>query len=299
MKKMLASFGKVIEDASLAEYNTFQLNSKVKYLCFPDSIGDLIRLIKYLKETNSKYLILGNGSNVIFKDDYYDGVFIKLSELNNCEIHDAIDIVFAEAGILLPNLVSEAVNHNRKGLEFAAGIPGTLGGAIYGNAGAYNSCIMDFVVSVTVLDQDLKVIKIPKAEITYSYRHTSFKDNKELIILAVELLLVPGTKEGSMELMADRLNRRRESQPLEYPSAGSVFRNPPNDFAGRLIEECGLKGYSIGGAQVSEKHANFIINYNNATNDDVTKLINEVHHQVLTKEKIDLLIEQEFISWEG
>lgn len=298
MIKELKKFGKVIEDADLSDYNTLQLNSRVKYLCFPDSVADLRELLAYIKKVDTKYLIIGNGSNIVLKDDYYDGVFIKLSELCNVEVHECLDIVYVEAGALLPNIVAECVNRNKKGLEFAAGIPGTLGGAIYGNAGAYNSCIMNFVTNVIVLDEELKTKKIPKAEIKYDYRYTSFKEQKELIILAAELALLPGTKEDSMALMADRLNRRRESQPLEYPSAGSVFRNPANDFAGRLIEASGLKGHTIGGAKVSEKHANFIINFDHAKSSDVYQLITKVQETVLAKEKVNLQIEQEFISWE-
>lgn len=298
MIKQLAKFGKVMENAPLKEHNTYQIESVAKYLCFPESISDLKELLAFIKKNNLKFFILGNGSNIILADDYYDGVFIKLTSLNNLEIYDVRDTLFAEAGVLLPNLVAETVNHNLKGLEFAAGIPGTVGGAIYGNAGAYNSSIMDFVVSVTAIDQDLNIIRIPKDQITYSYRDSSFKKNKALIIVAAEFALAKGTKEASLELMADRLNRRRESQPLEYPSAGSVFRNPENDYAGHLIEICGLKGYQIGGAQVSNKHANFIVNAGNAQNEDLVALINKVHDEVLNKEKVDLIIEQEFIRWQ-
>ena len=207
-------------------------------------------------------------------------------------------MAYAEAGAMLPKLVTESINKSLTGLEFAAGIPGTIGGSIYGNAGAYNACILDYVTSVTVLDENLEVLTIDHEDIEYGYRTTMFKEKKNYIILGAKFFLKEGDKQSSLDIIADRRKRRVESQPLEYPSAGSVFRNPEGDFAGRLIESCNLKGYKIGGAEVSEKHANFIINSNNASSQDVYKLINYVHETVLEKTNVDLLIEQEFIDWE-
>ena len=177
-------------------------------------------------------------------------------------------------------------------------VPGTVGGAVVGNAGAYLSDIYTYILSVRVLDKDLNIKEINKDEIKYSYRYSSFKDNKDLIILSVKLKLEKGSSDESLAIMKKRLDRRIESQPLEYPSAGSVFRNPEGDYAGRLIEECGLKGKTIGGAMVSEKHANFIINYNNASPQDVRDLIKLVHDTVLKETGIDLILEQELIDWE-
>ena len=207
-------------------------------------------------------------------------------------------MAYAEAGAMLPKLVAESINKSLTGLEFAAGIPGTVGGSIYGNAGAYNACILDYVTSVTVLDENLEVLTLEHEDIEYGYRTTMFKEKKNYIILGAKFFLKEGDKQSSLDIIEDRRKRRVESQPLEYPSAGSVFRNPEGDFAGRLIESCNLKGYKIGGAEVSEKHANFIINSNNASSQDVYKLINHVHKTVLEKTNVDLLIEQEFIDWE-
>ena len=199
---------------------------------------------------------------------------------------------------MLPTLVNECVKNNMTGLEFASGIPGTVGGSIYGNAGAYNACILDYVSSVTVLDEEYNIKVIPHEDITYAYRTSNFKEEKKYIILAAKFYLKPGDKQNSLEMLENRKQRRIESQPLEYPSAGSVFRNPEGDFAGRLIESCDLKGYKIGGAEVSTKHANFIINKDNATSKDVYELVHYVHGKVLEKTKVDLIIEQEFVNWE-
>ena len=294
MKDELAKFGKVKEDVDLRNYNTYKVSTTSKYLVDVKSEESLINLIKYLKENKIKYLILGNGSNVVLPNKPFDGVIIKLNGLNTIDIDD--DEVYVGAGVMLPKLVSETVNNCLCGLEWAAGIPGTVGGAVVGNAGAYLSDIFTFIDEVKVLENgEIKIIK--KSDIKYSYRYSSFKDNKDIIILGVKLKLNKGSKDESEVLMKKRLERRIESQPLEYPSAGSVFRNPEGNFAGKLIEDCGLKGKRIGGAMVSEKHANFIINYDNATPKDIRDLIKFVHDTVLKETKIDLVIEQELIDW--
>lgn len=294
----LKQYGSVEENASLKNLNTYHIAGKAKYLVSPNSINDLIQIIKIIKENDLQYFVLGNGSNIVLNDREYNGVIIRLNQLNGIEIRPQLNMAYAEAGAMLPKLVQEAVNNSLMGLEFAAGIPGTIGGSIYGNAGAYNSCILDYVTSVTVLDEDLNVKVIEHENITYSYRTSMFKEEKKYIILAAKFFLKEGDQSNSLNIIEDRRQRRIASQPLEYPSAGSVFRNPEGDFAGRLIESCDLKGYRIGGAEVSSKHANFIINVNNATGKDIYTLIKHVHDTVLEKTNVDLHIEQEFIDWE-
>ena len=294
----LRELADVEEHATLRHLNTYHIGGTTKLLLSPNSISDLISVLKILKEENVKYFVLGNGSNVVLNDREYDGAIIRLNKLCGIEIHPELQMAYAEAGAMLPKLVTESINKSLTGLEFAAGIPGTVGGSIYGNAGAYNACILDYVTSVTVLDENLEIKTIEHEEITYSYRTSMFKENKKYIILGAKFFLKEGEKQSSLDIIEDRRNRRVASQPLEYPSAGSVFRNPEGDFAGRLIESCNLKGFSIGGAEVSEKHANFIINKGNATSKDVYKLINHVHKTVLEKTNVDLVIEQEFIDWE-
>ena len=294
MKDELSKFGKVKENVDLKNYNTYKVSVNAKYLVEVKSVDSLKELIKYLKKNKIKYLILGNGSNVVLPEKDLDGVIVRLNGLNKIEVDD--DEVYVEAGVMLPKLVNESVSNCLTGLEWASGIPGTVGGAVVGNAGAYLSDIFMFIEEITVLEND-EVKTLKKSDVTYSYRHTSFKDNKDIIVLGVTLKLNKGNADESAEIMKNRLERRIKSQPLNYPNAGSVFRNPEGDFAGRLIEECGLKGKRIGGAMVSEKHANFIINYDNATAKDIRDLIKLVHDEVLKKEKVDLIIEQELIDW--
>lgn len=294
MKNELSKFGKVKENVDLKNYNTYKVSVNAKYLVEVKCVDSLKELIKYLRKNKIKYLILGNGSNVVLPEKDLDGVIVRLNGLNKIEVDD--DEVYVEAGVMLPKLVNESVSNCLTGLEWASGIPGTVGGAVVGNAGAYLSDIFMFIEEITVLEND-EVKTLKKSDVTYSYRHTSFKDNKDIIVLGVTLKLGKGNADESAEIMKNRLERRIKSQPLNYPNAGSVFRNPEGDFAGRLIEECGLKGKRIGGAMVSEKHANFIINYDNATAKDIRDLIKLVHDEVLKKEKVDLIIEQELIDW--
>lgn len=297
MMDNLQRFGKVLKQVSLKDYNTYKIGGKAKYLIHPNDKDSLVDLIIYLKETKTKFFILGNGSNIVFSDDLYDGVIIKLDNLNKICFDE--NKVIAEAGVMLPRLAIEAINHGLKGLEWATGIPGTVGGSTVGNAGAYKSCMFDFIDSVTIIDENNEIKALKKDDIFYKYRHTSFKDNKNLIILDVTLKLEYGDKKESLEIVKRRLEKRKDTQPLDYPSAGSVFRNPEGDASGRIIEqEVGLKGKTIGGAKVSEKHANFIINIGNATGKDIKDLITLVHDEVLHKTGIDLIVEQEFVNWE-
>lgn len=297
MIEQLQLLGEVEEHATLKNLNTYRIGGTARIIFSPNSINDLCEGLKILKENNIKYFILGNGSNIVLNSKEYNGAIIRLNKLNGIEIHPNMNMVYAEAGVMLPVLARESVNSSLTGLEFAAGIPGTVGGSIYGNAGAYNACLLDYIESVTVLDENLDIKVLEHEEIDYGYRTTSFKTTKKYIILAAKFYLKEGDKASSLALIEDRRLRRSASQPLEYPSAGSVFRNPEGDFAGRLIESCGLKGYRIGGAEVSEKHANFIINKNNASSEDIHDLINYVHDEVLKKTEVDLLVEQEFINW--
>ena len=298
MKEQLENFAEVEENASLVKLNTYHIGGLTKYLVRPNSINDLIEVLKILKENEIPFFILGNGSNIILNSKLYDGAVIKLDKLNGIEISPDLNMAYAEAGAMISKVAMESINKGLTGLEFAAGIPGTIGGCIYGNAGAYNACTMDYVESVTVLDEDYNIQILKNEDISYGYRTTMFKEEKKYIILAAKFYLKNGDKANSLEMIAERQERRAATQPLEYPSAGSVFRNPEGDYAGRLIEFCGLKGYRIGGAEVSEKHANFVINKDNASSKDVHDLIMYIHDTVLEKTNVDLEIEQEFIGWE-
>ena len=283
----------ITENASLKNLNTYKIESSAKYLIRVENLEGLINILKYLKEHNIKYFILGAGSNIVI-DDYFDGAIIKLDGLNKVTVNDKI--ITAEAGAMMGTLSCASINHNLTGLEWAINIPGTIGGSIVGNAGAYNKEMFDDLVSIKVLDENLEIKEIKKEEIKHSYRHTDLK-RKTWIVLEATFVLEKGDKEKSLELIEERKERRMATQPLDMPSAGSVFRNPEGDHAGRLIEACGLKGKSIGGAMISPKHANFIVNTGNATSNDVKNLIKLVHTQVKHDFNVDLVLEQEIIDW--
>lgn len=280
-------------DASLKNLNTYKIASKAKYLIEIQTLEGLISILNYLHEHNIKHFILGAGSNIVI-DEYFDGAIIKLNGLKKIEVKD--NIITCESGAMMPSLSCVSIDHNLTGLEWAINIPGTVGGSIVGNAGAYKKEIFDSLVEIKVLDENLQIKEIKKEEIKHSYRHTDLKE-KPWIVLEATFKLEKGDKEESLALVRDRKERRLATQPLDMPSAGSVFRNPLNDHAGRLIEAAGLKGKKIGGAMVSEKHANFIVNTGDATSNDIKNLIKLVHTQVKEKFNVDLVLEQEIIDW--
>ncbi len=301
MEKMLEfikrkKIGAVKEMVSLKKYTTYKVGGVAKVLVYPKDEKKLILLIKKLRDEKIKYKILGYGSNLIFSDDLYDGVLIKLDLFDKIKIKDTI--ITVGAGASLVKLSYMALKEGLTGLEFASGIPGTVGGAVFMNAGAYKSDMGYIVSEVKVITPELKIKTLYNKDLNYKYRDSFLKQNPEYICLEAKIVLRHGDKKLIKELMETRKQKRLISQPLEFPSAGSVFRNPDGDFAGKLIEDCGLKGYRIGGATVSVKHANFIINDNDATGNDVKNLIDYVHDKVKKRTGVDLKIEQEFVNWE-
>jgi len=286
--------GKIIENAIMKDYTTYKVGGKVICIVEPEDENCLIKLLSYLKENNIKYKIIGNGSNVIFNDKGYDGVIIKLNNFNNLNIIN--NKIIVGAGYMLNKLALRVSRLGLSGMEFATGIPGTVGGAVYMNAGAYKTDMGYIITSVKVITPELEVKTLYNKDLDFHYRTSFLQKNKDYICIEATLSLIKGDSEEIMELINERKKRRLESQPLEYPSAGSVFRNPEGDFAGRLIEEIGYKGKSIGGAKVSEKHANFIINNGEATGEDVKKLIKEIQEKVKEKYNIELKVEQEFVE---
>lgn len=282
------------EQANLKRYNTYRLETICKYLIFPKNKEELRKLLKYLTETNHKYLILGNGSNIIFKNDYFNGVIIILSKLNELNIKD--NVIEVGAGYSLQKLSLEVCNLGLTGLEFACGIPGHVGASIAMNAGAYNSSLSERVESVEVINENFEFVTMQKEELNFAYRDSIFKKNKNYIIVSARMKVEQGNKEEILEKINKRRIKRLESQPLEMPSAGSVFRNPENNHAGALIEQANLKGFSIGGAKVSEKHANFIVNNGGARGIDIVKLIEKVRSEVKSKFGVDLILEQIIID---
>ncbi len=288
--------GKYKSNESLSKYTTFKVGGNAKAIVYPVNEDKLIELLRYLNKNNIMYKVIGNGSNLIFSDKEYDGVIIKLDEFKKIEIKDTI--IKAGAGVSLIKLSHLAYKNSLTGLEFAGGIPATIGGAVFMNAGAYKSDMGYIVSDIKVLTPELEIKTLYNKDLNYKYRTSFLKHNPGYICLEATIVLKHGTKSLIKEVMEDRKQKRCMTQPLEYPSAGSVFRNPEKDFAGRLIEKDGLKGFKIGGAKVSEKHANFIVNDKNATAEDIRNLIFYVHDKVKKEDNIDLKIEQEFVNWE-
>lgn len=292
IKKM--DIGKVEYDVYLKDYTTYKVGGRPLCIVYPEDIDSLIELLKYLKENNIKYKVLGNGSNVIFNDEIYNGVIIKLNCFDSLVINK--NIITVGAGYMLNKLALRLSRLGYTGLEFAAGIPGTIGGAVFMNAGAYKSDMGYIVTSITVLTPNLEVKTIKNEQLDFHYRESFLQHNKDYICLEATMYLNKGNPKEIMEIINSRKKRRIESQPLDYPSAGSVFRNPKDDFAGRLIEELGYKGKGIGDAIVSEKHANFIINKGNARGEQIKALILEIKQKVKEKYGIELKVEQEFVE---
>lgn len=290
MIEKLKSKFECIENASLLNYNTYRLDTKCKLLVFPRDIFEFQEIMYILN--GSKYFILGNGSNIILPD-YYDGVVIKLKYFNNYNIFD--EYIEVDSGVMINKLSMELSKLGYKSFEWASGIPGTIGGCIYNNAGCYGSEISDNLIDVTVFC-DNKIYCLRKDELSFSYRNSTFKMNNKFVILKAKFKFEKGDPEELLDLIKVRTNKRIESQPLEYPSCGSVFRNPEGLIAGKLIDEANLKGKCVGGAMVSNKHANFIINNGNATPEDIIKLINEIKNTIKKNYNIDLVLEQEIIK---
>ena len=289
--------GKVLINEKISNYTTYKVGGKVRAICYPKGEQELIELISFLKEKKIKYFTLGNGSNVLFSDKMYDGIIIKLDNFNKINIHD--NIIEVGAGYPLIKLSNDAMRSSLIGLEFANGIPGTVGGAVFMNAGAYGEDMSKIVESVRVLTSDLKIKTLTNKQMKFSYRTSMLQEHLDYVCISATLKLDYGEKDEIEKIMVERRTRRRETQPLTLPSAGSVFRNPEGMYAGKLIEDMGLKGFTVGKAKVSEKHANFIVNMGNAKAADIKKIIDLIKQKALTKYNIRLHVEQRLINWDG
>ena len=289
------NIGHMLENVSLAKHTTYRVGGTAKLMVYPKNEEKLKELITIIRNNKLKYKVLGNGSNVLFSDNVFEGIIIKLDNFDHLNITK--NEIVVGAGYNLMALSHAACKRGLAGLEFAAGIPGTIGGAIYMNAGAYKSDMGYIVKSIRVLTPDLEIITLTNKELAFHYRSSFLQKNKDYICLSATLKLYQGQKDALEEVIKERRKRRLETQPLEYPSAGSVFRNPPDMFAGKLIEDLNLKGQKIGGAIVSPKHANFIVNTGKATAQDIHDLIHLVKKTVQEKYHIDLIIEQEEVNW--
>ncbi len=267
------------KDEPLSRHTTFKIGGNADTYVKVTSASKLSTILKECKESDVDYLIIGNGSNLLASDDGYRGVIIRLDgEFRKIALVDE-DTIYCGAGASLAALCKFAQSSGLSGLEFAWGIPGTVGGAVFMNAGAYGGEMKDVVYSVNHITPDGETGRTEKEDLAFGYRTSVYRSNKA-IITGVTLKLKKDNPDDIRARMDDYLSRRSSKQPLEFPSAGSVFKRPEGAYAGALIEQCGLKGHSHGGAQVSEKHAGFIINRNNATAHDVKSLIREVQTKV-------------------
>lgn len=269
------------QGVALEKYTTLRVGGPADYFMEPKTEEEICGALKAAADCNIPVLLIGNGSNLLIRDGGFRGAVIRLGK-NFSALQRTADGIYAQAGALLSNLAHFALEEELTGLEFAQGIPGAVGGGVYMNAGAYGGEMCQVVSSVRIL-QDGEIREISASEMAFSYRHTKAMDEK-WIILGASFHLEKGDPEAIDALMRDLAARRREKQPLEYPSAGSFFKRPTGYFAGALIEQAGLKGVSVGGAQVSEKHAGFLINRGGATAADFIAL----------KEKIQQVIQEKF-----
>lgn len=283
------------ENEPMDRHCTFRTGGPADIFLEPGTEDELISVLDELKRSGMPYTVIGRGSNILVSDDGYRGAVVHLGEkLSDIRIDDDGHI-YAGCGATLAQLSSFAAANSLKGLEFAYGIPGTVGGGVLMNAGAYGGEIKDTILSARVLGKDLNIKEILKEDMDLSYRHSAFQSSGDIILSAV-FAPETGSREESEALMKELNLRRAEKQPLNFPSAGSTFKRPEGNFAGTLIQECGLKGCTVGGAQVSEKHAGFIINTGNATSADIYRLITHVRKTVREKTGCDLVPEVRFIG---
>lgn len=278
----------------MSKHTTFRIGGPADFYLCPHSTKEVQQAVQICKEENLPYFILGNGSNLLVSDKGYRGVIIQLwKNFSDISVKDCC--ITAKAGALLSKVAAEALEEGLTGMEFASGIPGTIGGAVFMNAGAYGGEMKDIIKEVKVLDDQGEVRVLSNEEMKLGYR-TSIVKEKGYTVLSAVLQLKKGDVSVIRETMEDLKNRRTSKQPLDMPSAGSTFKRPEGYFAGKLIMDSGLRGFSVGGAQVSEKHCGFVVNKGGATAEDVTALIREVQRRVKEKFGVELETEVRFLG---
>ena len=276
----------ILQQESMRKHTSFRIGGPVDLMVLPAKVEQIQRALEILRDCNVPLMVMGNGSNLLVKDKGIRGAVIKIADrFNRAEVKG--DTILAQAGILLSALSRMALKSSLKGLEFASGIPGTLGGAVTMNAGAYGGEMKDVIKWVSILDEDGKIKILEKEELALGYR-TSIIQNTKKIVLEVFMQLNKGDYLESKALIQELTRRRQEKQPLSYPSAGSAFKRPVGYYAGKLIQDAGLKGMRVGDAQISEKHSGFIINLGNATACDVIKLIEKAKIKVKEQTGVEL-----------
>ncbi len=286
-----ANTGELVLNEPLCNHTTFRVGGRADAFLSVSSKEQLQNVIALCKRMQVPYFIIGNGSNLLVSDAGFRGLVIAIGK-EMSEVYIEENYIIAKAGALLSSVAQFAAKNSLTGMEFASGIPGSIGGAIVMNAGAYDGEMKQIVEEVTVLTQDGDIRVLSGKEAEFGYRTSRIKTEK-MIVLSVKLLLEAGNQEAIYEKMSDFAARRREKQPLEYPSAGSTFKRPEGMFAGKLIMDAGLRGYTVGGAQVSTKHCGFVINKGNATAEDVHILIQDVQKKV--NDTFGVMLEPEVI----
>lgn len=294
-QELLSQYGSVRCQEPLKNHTTYRIGGPVDYYVEVFDLVSLENLVALLNEEGSEWMVLGNGSNVLVDDEPYHGVVLSLREHFD-SFAFAGNVLHAQAGCSMIVLSNEALNRSLSGLEFASGIPGSIGGGIYMNAGAYRSDLSELLIDVTVL-KDGKIQQIPKAELDFTYRHSAFQLHKDWVILAASFALEPRDPREIKALMDSRKQRRLSSQPVSEPSAGSVFRNPQGMNAWQIVDDLGFRGKACGGARVSEIHSNFIVNEGNASARDVDRLIRTIQKQAWEVFGVHLITEVERINW--
>lgn len=289
------NIGEIRQMEPLSKHTTFRIGGPAEIMVLPNTMEQVCTLLTFVQENQVPLHIFGGGSNLLVSDNGLKGIVLKLGgSLKQVKIDGTL--VEAEAGVPLPFLANRAAEGNLGGLEFAAGIPGTIGGAVVMNAGAHNGQMSEIVKEIVCCSKKGEIFSLTNEEARFCYRGSLFKDNKELIILKVICQLKPSDKFAIKARMKEYLKTRSEKQPLNYPSAGSVFKNPPNNAAARLIEEVGAKGWHIGDAAISTKHSNFAVNLGSATSADVLLLLEKVQQAV--KEQFNIVLEREILVLE-
>lgn len=284
-------------DVDLSKHTTYKTGGVCSVFVEPNDIDSLIEIVEYIKMNGNKYFVIGNGSNVILPDGYNNIVVIKLTKI--CEYEITSDYVYAQAGILVPKLALELAYKGISCLEFVSGVPGTLGGCVFMNAGAYGTEMSDVIMSVEAYDPVSNcVMEIPLEEMEFGYRH-SILHHRDWIVLGVKIKYSCAPSEEIVGLINDRRHRRVESQPIGQATAGSVFRNFDDISTWKVIDQCGLRGYRIGDAVVSDIHCNTIVNMGSATSCEVVKLIEEIKRVVYEKTSRELIVEQRIIKWDN
>lgn len=291
--KELAGEGNVLVHEPMSSHTTFRCGGPADYFVMVTKEASLLKLLDFLHQNNLNYYLIGNGSNLLFRDEGYSGVIIKLDgDFKNIEILSGANCIRCGSGVILANVAMAAAKEGLTGMEFAYGIPGSVGGAVVMNAGAYGGEMKQILKNVRILEEDNKIKEYSVEELCLGYRDSILK-HKKGIVLSAEIELEKGKSADILAAMEELTRQRREKQPLEYPSAGSTFKRPEGYFAGKLIQDAGLKGHRVGGAQVSEKHAGFVVNVDHATSQDVITLMEDVIRRV--KEDSGVTLEPEVI----